>query len=151
MKRILAILSATALIAGCGTPGAPMPPSLELPVPVKNLQAVRQGNTVTLTWNQPQKTTDRENVKHPGPTRVCRGIFHELPNTNSPFQSCSSPVADVPPIIVKQEKNATPPSPALHATDQLPADSTANNPTGYAAYAVEALSRHGRAAGFSKS
>ena len=42
-------------IAGCGTPGAPLPPSLKLPDQVKDLSAIRNGNQVSLTLDHAKK------------------------------------------------------------------------------------------------
>jgi hypothetical protein len=50
-------------LAGCGTPGAPQPPSLHLPEPVLDLSAVRTGDQVALTWTMPKRTTDRVTLK----------------------------------------------------------------------------------------
>ena len=44
-----AALGILSIISGCGTPGAPMPPSLKLPDPVTDLSALRTGNQVSLT------------------------------------------------------------------------------------------------------
>jgi hypothetical protein len=52
-------LVAGLLLTGCGTPAAPQPPSLKLPVPVADLAASRTGNQVTLTWTTPKKSTDK--------------------------------------------------------------------------------------------
>jgi hypothetical protein len=59
-------------ISGCGTPGAPLPPSLKLPEPVTTLSASRTGNVVSLTWTMPRKTTDKLLIKTETPVRVCR-------------------------------------------------------------------------------
>ena len=59
-------------LAGCGTPGAPLPPSLKLPVPVTDLSAVRAGNQISLTWTMPKKTTDKLLLKGNVAVRVCR-------------------------------------------------------------------------------
>ena len=59
-------------LPGCGTPGAPLPPSLKLPDPVTDLSAVRTGNQVSLTWTMPKKTTDKLVIKGDIPVRVCR-------------------------------------------------------------------------------
>ena len=48
MRKLIGILS-LALSAGCGTVGAPQPPSLHLPEPVRDLRASRKGDKVTLT------------------------------------------------------------------------------------------------------
>lgn len=59
-------------LAGCGTPGAPLPPSLKLPDPVTNLSAMRTGNQVTLTWTMPRRNTDKLLINGNIPARICR-------------------------------------------------------------------------------
>jgi len=63
-------------LTGCGTPGAPQPPSLRLPELVNDLTAQRNGNTVTLHWTMPKKTTDHllisSQIKGPVTVRICR-------------------------------------------------------------------------------
>jgi len=61
-----------ALLAGCGTPGAPQPPSLNLPDPVTNLTAVRTGDHVALTWTMPRRNTDKLLLKGDLDVSVCR-------------------------------------------------------------------------------
>jgi hypothetical protein len=65
-------VAAMLLVAGCGTPGAPLPPSLKLPDPVTNLSASRIGNQVTLTWTMPRRNTDKLPIKGNVAMRVCR-------------------------------------------------------------------------------
>jgi len=74
-------------IAGCGTPGAPLPPSLNLPVPVTDLEAERAGNQVTLTWTMPRRTTDKILLKEPLSVRVCwnEGTSHCVPAGEKAF------------------------------------------------------------------
>src|SRR5580698_2168880 len=67
----LAVALAAAL-AGCGTPGAPLPPTLNLPNRVEDLSAVRTGNQVTLSWVMPKKNTDKLLLKGNLSFRVCR-------------------------------------------------------------------------------
>lgn len=55
---IAATLFFALLLAGCASPGSPAPPSLNLPEPVKDLQAERWGSTVRLSWTAPERTTD---------------------------------------------------------------------------------------------
>jgi hypothetical protein len=67
-----ALLFAAAIgMAGCGTPGAPQPPSLHLPDRVADLAAVRTGNQVSLTWTMPKRTTDRLLLKDDISVSVC--------------------------------------------------------------------------------
>ena len=71
LRLVVAIASAVA-ITGCGEPGAPQPPSLNLPVPVRDLTAVRTGNTVHLTWKSTARTTDHAPLKGTIRARICR-------------------------------------------------------------------------------
>ena len=59
-------------LAGCGTPGAPQPPSLNLPDPVTNLSAARTGNRISLTWTMPRRNTDKVPLKGNSNVSVCR-------------------------------------------------------------------------------
>jgi hypothetical protein len=61
-----------AIISGCGTPGAPQPPSLNLADPVGDLAATRNGDKVTLTWTMPRRNTDKTPIKSDVATRICR-------------------------------------------------------------------------------
>ncbi len=65
-------LALAAVLAGCGTPGAPQPPSLNLPDRVTDLTATRTGNVVSLAWTTPKKNTDKLMLKSGVETRVCR-------------------------------------------------------------------------------
>jgi hypothetical protein len=53
-------------------PGAPLPPSLDLAVPVTNLAATRAGDQVSLAWTMPKKNTDKLLLKGAQPVHVCR-------------------------------------------------------------------------------
>src|SRR6516162_9873704 len=76
MRQRLSILAGClpllALLTGCGTPGAPQLPSLQLARPVDDLTASRKGNRVQLDWTLPRKNTDRTLVKNIPDSRVCR-------------------------------------------------------------------------------
>ncbi|MGH9591205.1 MAG: hypothetical protein ACRD25_12475, partial [Terracidiphilus sp.] len=48
-----AALAAGIVMSGCGLPGAPQPPSLNLPRKVKDLTAERAGGQVSLEWTMP--------------------------------------------------------------------------------------------------
>ena len=78
MAKPLLALSVVLLVArtmiGCGTPGAPLPPSLNLPTPVVNLSANRIGNSVRLAWSMPTRTTDKVVLRHPVTVQFCRAV-----------------------------------------------------------------------------
>lgn len=65
-----ALLAGTAI--GCGAPAAPMPPTLNLPQPVRDLAAQRVGNTVHLSFSVPHKTTDKLPVRGTMTAKLCR-------------------------------------------------------------------------------
>jgi hypothetical protein len=69
----LALLSVS-IATGCGAPAAPQPPTLNLPQPVRDLAAKRAGNVVHLTFNVPQKTTDKLPVRGAMTARLCRTV-----------------------------------------------------------------------------
>jgi hypothetical protein len=62
------------IVAGCGAPAAPLPPTLNLPQPVRDLAASRAGDTVHLTFSVPQKTTDKLPVRGPMTASLCRSV-----------------------------------------------------------------------------
>ncbi len=66
------LLCSSVALAGCGMPGAPQPPSLNLPNPVTDLSAVRAGDKVSLTWTLPKRTTDKVALNAPINVRICR-------------------------------------------------------------------------------
>ncbi len=65
-------LALAVVLAGCGTPGAPLPPSLNLPERVTDLSAARVGSKVSLSWTVPKKSTDKLILKDAIAARVCR-------------------------------------------------------------------------------
>jgi len=135
LLTIVAVLALAALLA-CGIPGAPQPPSLALPRTVQNLQAVRKGDKVTLTWTTPRETTDRTRVKHLGVTRICRAVDVVAP------AECVEKVGSVPPA-------PTPLAAAASFTDTLSRQLQETHPAGFASYAVEVENTRGRSAGLS--
>src|SRR6266852_2063995 len=83
---------------GCGTPGAPLPPSMGIPKPVSDLQAVRKGDAITLTWSTPTETTDGELIRKPGKMQLSRTI-----------SGTSQVIAELPlPPTLKEQQAAAP-------------------------------------------
>src|SRR5436190_22722788 len=119
-SQSLLCLLAAALLSSCGSPGVPLPPSLELAKPVTDLRAVRKGDKVFLTWTAPTLTADRHNIQHPGPTEICRSI-------GSTMTDCGNLVAKVGLTKVAENKNSSKPEASF--TDELPAALQSSNPT----------------------
>jgi len=143
---ISALLSVLMLTA-CGVPGAPHPPSLELPEPVADLAALRKGDKVSLAWTVPTETTDRTRVQQLGMTRICRSSEESL-------SDCTNPVGTVPPLPLpansKRSKGRaqTVESKQSH-TDTLPLSLLRNDPAALIRYAVSVSNPNGRSAGLS--
>lgn len=68
----LLLTAGGATLLGCGMPGAPQPPSLELPEKVSDLTATRTGDQVTLTWTMPKRDTSDESLKGDVTAIICR-------------------------------------------------------------------------------
>ena len=126
-----AALAAATVLAGCGMPGAPLPPSLNLPERVDDLSAVRAGGQVALNWTMPTKNTDKTLLKGTVAVRVCRN--------EQGVGGCSA---------VARLQEAAGANGAF--TDTLPAALASGKPR-VLTYYVELDSRKGRSAGLSNS
>jgi len=134
MRALIFISLAIALLSGCATPGAPQPPSLNIPAAVTDLKAERKGDVVTLTWSAPQETTDGALVHKAGKMIVRRTIEPSTPVVISELQFPSA----------KKSQEAQPES----VQDSLTA--VLSSPTGdFADYTVEAVTTSGKSAGLS--
>jgi hypothetical protein len=120
-----------AFLSGCGTPGAPQPPSLNLPDPVADLSAIRTGDKVALTWTMPKRNTDKTPVKITVAARVCR---------REGTGPCNQVGTD---LMVAPEKPAS-------VTDTLPR-SLASGEARAVSYFVELRNRRSRSAGLSNA
>jgi hypothetical protein len=118
-------------MTGCGTPGAPQPPSLNLPQLVTDLSADRAGNQVTLTWTMPEKNTDKLKLKGDVSVRVCRREGEKAACVNAGALEVA-PGADG------------------RYTETLPGELTSGAPR-VVNYFVELKNRKGRSAGLSNA
>jgi hypothetical protein len=122
-------LAALSVLAGCGMPGAPQPPSLNLPNRVTDLSAIRAGNQVSLTWKMPIRNTDKMLLKDNVSVRVCRN--------RTSAAGCDA-------VTTLQLA----PNSAAAYTDALPAALAAGAPRALT-YFVELDNRKGRSTGLS--
>ena len=135
-----------AVFSACGTPGAPLPPSLNLAVPVEDFSASRRGDKVDLEWTLPRRTTDHSNLKHNPTSYICRRSGTTLMATCVAVAKVAPPTPKPP----EKEKGHTPPGPErIHYVDTLPAELGMQDPAGFVMYAVEEVNPHGRSAGLS--
>jgi hypothetical protein len=123
-----------------------MPPTLELPKPPTDLTAIRKGDRVFLRWTQPTQTTDRQSIRHAGPTRVCRTLETAL-------EQCGTEVGDVPPekVFTFPSGKSVPGKERISASyiDTLWGALEGQHATSQLIYAVEPLNPAGRSAGLS--
>jgi len=121
------------LLSSCAVPGAPLPPSLQVPRPVEDLAAVRKGDRVMLTWTAPVETTDRDALRFSGSTFICRNV--------SEMDQCNP---------VGAEQVGPSPQPRREFVDTLPRELQDKNATGFVAYALESRNARGQSGGLSK-
>lgn len=137
---VLILLAAAFCLTGCATPGAPQPPSLNIPKPVRDLAATRKGEVITLTWTNPIETTDGALLKKAGKVFLRRGFV----SSQSLTQATTSPRAEVPlPPTLKEGTESTGTFRDSLANIQPPASAN------FAVYTVQAASNSGRASGSS--
>jgi hypothetical protein len=132
---LICLLTIGALI-GCGTPGAPLPPSLGIPKPVNDLQAVRKGVNVTLSWSAPTDTNDGALVRKQGKMVVSRTVSDD--NAAGRYPQTVAEVV-LPPALTEPE-----PAPPT-AKDSL--GSLLDSGGDFAVYTVVSKNNQGRAAG----
>lgn len=136
------------LLCGCGAPGAPIPPSLELPQPVHDLHAVRKGDVVTLTWTVPNFTTYHKTILNLGDTLVCRASLPTMSQCGAPVGRVTPP-SSYRPASKRGRGRAPQPKIAASYTDKLTSQQLAHDPTGQISYAVTVLNQSGKNAGLS--
>ncbi|HEY2393213.1 MAG TPA: fibronectin type III domain-containing protein [Candidatus Angelobacter sp.] len=124
-------------LAGCGVPGAPMPPSLDIPKFVGDLKAVRKGDTVTLTWTMPTETTDAGLIRKPGKMLVQRALSSGR-GADLKFQTISE--LDLEPPLKKERGEQ------VTAKDIL-SDSLRSGTDEFAVYTVLAQGHNGKSYG----
>ena len=147
-RNILICVLGNAVLISCGYPGVPIPPALELAKPVTDLRAARKGDKVYLAWTVPAQTTDRQSVRHPGATRICRSL-------KVPLADCKLPVAEIPaaqfplPAFAAKHKGTPPPKIEANYTDVLSPELQEQDPAAEITYAVSVQNENGRSAGLS--
>ena len=132
---VFSLLLMVVALIGCGTPGAPLPPSMGIPKAVGDLQAVRKGDTVTLTWSAPTETTDGELIRKAGKMQLSRTIS---------FESATRKVVADLPLEPSLKQNR---APASTATDSLTSLLEPGSIRDFAVYSVVAASKSGKDAG----
>lgn len=133
-----------ASLAGCGSPGIPRPPSLDLPQPPSDLRVVRKGDRAYLAWTVPTETTDGTTFRHPGATSICRSL-------DVPMKDCATPVGEVAAARPAARSANAQLAAKVQANyvDELPASVLSGNPEAQLFYSVSIMNQRGRNAGLS--
>lgn len=134
------------LLAGCASPGPPLPPSLKLPDTVSGLTASRMGGDVTLHWTTPSRTTDKLLIKGPITAEICRDLSGQAQPAGAARRVARTagktpgmtPCSTVARVLVTPGDS--------QAVDTLPA-SLELQPVRLLAYRVQLLNSAGRTAG----
>lgn len=133
------------IFTGCGSEGAPLPPSLDLPEPVQDLRATRKGDKVTLAWTQPNQTTDHAAAeRHIGESLICQSITD---SPGQPLTACNQTVDRVAPKLAGQKTTAT----TVEAVVPISSSLYTTHPLSFAQYALLVNNHSGRNAGISNS
>jgi hypothetical protein len=149
--QLFACVLAGACLSGCGVPGIPLPPSLNLPQPVTDLRAIRKGNRVRLVWTVPSLNTEHRAIRNSGPMEVCRSPGKELKECRHPVgQLTASAVLLAAPAPARPAQGEKPKKTKLTASyvDTLP-DEAFRPPAASITYAIDCLSDKQRSAGLS--
>lgn len=151
------VLSVACLLAGCASPGPPLPPTLNLPeVPAAStVNAERDGGTVIVRWTTPERTTDHLLIKGRVTAEICRELAdaaRTAPKTAHAMTAQASERARtsvVPrpcaPVVATAEAK---PGSASQAIDSLPAELASGMPR-LLRYRVQLKNASGRTAGAS--
>ena len=128
------------LCTGCASPGAPKPPSLQVPQAVGDLSAIRSGGTVQIRFTGPSRTTDSLGLRGVAEATVCREL--------TPGGPCRAVEGAEIEGFGGAASRAVRPDEAVIWTDTLPPQ-LATGPLRPMAYRVELRNGAGRSAGAS--
>lgn len=147
---ILALCSESALGGAPGTRLAPQQSQI-----VRDLQAIRKGNKVVLTWSQPRTFTNAQSSLGHAVTRICRNTSGPVSTALSSATACAQSVAEVDPqgtagavaTVVRKNRSEI----IVRFTDTLSQEPDAPDPLQFAVYTVEVRDDKGRRLGLSNS
>lgn len=88
-------------LAGCGVPGAPVPPTLKLPEPARDLTARQAGERVLLRWTLPRLHSDGTRLDGPPKMEVLRAFVADAVPDEDTFSAQAKVAYALPPQVVK--------------------------------------------------
>jgi hypothetical protein len=144
-------LAVCCVLAGCASPGPPLPPTLSLPeIPAaSSVSAARIGSAVVVRWTTPERTTDRLLIKGPVQAEVCREVISAdaatLAGRTPPARREEVGSRPCSPVVAKAVAQ---PGEAGETNDTLPPQ-LVSGPSQLLAYRVQLKNAAGRTAGAS--
>jgi hypothetical protein len=117
------------LLASCGAPAEPTPPSPLIPVPITDLAATQAGDGVQLTFTLPTKTTNGERLADAPAVEILRGVAK--PN-GSPDAKSFRVVQTIPGALVNNYRSED----RVQFVDQVPSDQARGYSGGIVLYRV---------------
>jgi hypothetical protein len=93
---------ASSLLIGCGNVGAPLPPLIQIPVPVSDLAIQQFGKSAQLTWTLPKLNTDGSTATTVATVEIYRlATDHQQPAPDSKtFAQSAQPWKSIPKQIL---------------------------------------------------
>ena len=133
-----AVLIIACLLAGCGVPGEPLPPLLEIPARVEDLAAAQVGSEIHLEWSRPRLTTEGTRAQRLDRIEIYASFYPE-----------ATPVPSVPELSGRLAAIPAQSIPEAEDRMRLTLRLDASRPGTLAVIAVKAFNDRGRDAGFS--
>ena len=127
-----------ALLSGCGVPGEPLPPLLEIPAPISDLVAAQVGDQIELSWAPPRLTTEGTRARRLDRIEIYASFYPE----SAPVSGAPEP-ADLFATISPQSAPET--EDRMHLNIRL----DPSRPGMRAVIAAKVFNDRGRDAGFS--
>lgn len=129
-----------ASLLGCGMPGEPLPPLLEIPEPVRDLSAAQVGAKIQLRWSVPRLTTEGTRVRRLDRMEIY-AAFAESDSSLPDFAAQARLLATLPAREI----------PAAQETISYELPLARDQVGSKAGFAIKALNDQGKDAGFSNT
>jgi len=99
---LLALLVFSFLLTGCGNVGAPLPPLIQIPVPVSDLAIQQFGKSAQLSWTLPKLNTDGSSATTVASVEIYRLVTDHNQPTPDPkaFAQSAQPWKSIPKQIL---------------------------------------------------
>jgi hypothetical protein len=132
------LFSIFVILAGCGAPGEPVPPSTPVPAAIKDLDARQAGDGVQLSFTLPSNSISGEKLKAPPAVEILRGAVRP---DGTPDAKSFRVVYTIPGALVENYRTDG----RVSFTDPIAAEETKAHPGTAVTYAVRTRASQKRA------